>query len=114
MKKVLLGMALVPTISYASYYACNGQGLDVQVTPPPFEMKIKGQGLNSIVSDVTLTDTFDSIFLGNTKNPPTTFRLTVKGAGFANAGESFESALMISSALGIKEVSGITCTRGDD
>lgn len=114
MKKTLLAMFLVPTISLAGVYNCSGSGFIVDIAGNPLEMKIVGNGFNTMVSNVHTTSTFDTVISGNTLNPAATLTLTIKDSSFGNPGDSFKAGLQVSSAAGIKEFTGLNCIRGND
>lgn len=114
MKKMLLALALIPTISFAGVYNCSGSGFVLDIAGNPLEMKIVGNGFNTMVSNVHATSTFDTVISGNTLNPAATLKLTIKDSSFGNPGDSFKAGLQISSAAGIKEFTGLNCIRGND
>ena len=113
--KVLLALTLlVPALSYASLYECEGSGFLIDVSPGPLEMKISGNGFNSKIANLRATATFDTILIGNSAKPAATLKLVIKDSSFANPGDSFKSTLTVSSPTGIKEYPGIICVRGND
>jgi hypothetical protein len=114
MKSLLIAIALMPVVSMASVYNCNGSGFDIDVTGNPLEMKIVGNGFNSISKNVSASSTFDTVFTGNTTNPAATVKLTIKDSSFGNPGDNFKSDLQVSSAAGIKDYAGLNCIRGND
>lgn len=114
MKKTLLAIFLVPTISLAGVYNCSGSGFIVDIAGNPLEMKIVGNGFNTMVNNVHTTSTFDTVISGNTLNPAATLKLTIKDSSFGNPGDSFKASLQVSSAAGIKEFTGLNCIRGND
>lgn len=114
MKKTLLAIFLVPTISLAGVYNCSGSGFIVDIAGNPLEMKIVGNGFNTMVSNVHTTSTFDTVISGNTLTPAATLKLTIKDSSFGNPGDSFKASLQVSSAAGIKEFTGLNCIRGND
>lgn len=114
MKKTLLVLALIPTISFAGVYNCSGSGFIIDVAGNPLEMKVFGNGFNTMVSNVRTTATFDTVVSGNTLNPAASIKLTIKDSSFGNPGDSFKASLQVSSAAGIKDFTGLTCIRGND
>ena len=52
MNKILLTLALLPTLSYASVYNCSGSAFIIDVAGNPLEMKIVGNGFNSMAKNV--------------------------------------------------------------
>jgi hypothetical protein len=114
MKKTLLAFTLLPTLSFASVYNCSGSGFIIDVAGNPLEMKIIGNGFNSMVQNVRATSTFDTVISGNTTAPAATLKLTIKDSSFGNPGDSFKAELQVSSSAGIKEFSGLNCIRGND
>lgn len=114
MKKTLLVLALIPTISFAGVYNCSGSGFIIDVAGNPLEMKVSGNGFNTMVSNVRTTATFDTVVSGNTLNPAASLKLTIKDSSFGNPGDSFKASLQVSSAAGIKDFTGLTCIRGND
>lgn len=65
MKKLLIALCLVPTISFASIYSCNGAGFSIELTGNPIEMKVSGNGLNTMAQNVRVSATFDTVVTGN-------------------------------------------------
>jgi hypothetical protein len=114
MKKTLLALALLPTLSFASVYNCSGTGFIIDVAGNPLEMKIVGNGFNSMAQNVRVTSTFDTVISGNTATPAATLKLTIKDSSFGNPGDSFKASLQVSSAAGIKEFAGLNCIRGNE
>lgn len=114
MKKYLLAITLLPTLSLAGVYNCSGAGFVIDVAGNPLEMKIVGNGFNTMVSNVRANSTFDTVISGNTLTPATSLKLTIKDSSFGNPGDSFKAGLQVSSAAGIKDFSGLTCIRGND
>lgn len=114
MKKILLALVLIPGISFANVYSCNGAGFNIEILSNPSEMKVVGNGISTVVSNLKSTATFDTVFIGNSQNPAATMKVTIKDSSFANPGDSFKAALTISSAAGVKEYPGLTCLRGND
>ena len=105
MKTLIIALSLLPTISFASLYSCTGSGFTLQIVENPLEMKISGNGFNSVAKNVSLVSTFDTIVTGNTTNPPASVKLTIK-----DSGDSVSAGLQISSGAGIKEYSNLTCS----
>lgn len=114
MKNLIIAMTLIPTISFASLYDCKGAGFTLNIVENPVEMKIAGNGFNTLVKNVNIAATFDTVITGNTPNPAASIKLTIKDSSFANPGESFVSTLQVSSGAGVKEFTNISCTRGND
>lgn len=114
MKKLLIALSLVPTLSFASIYSCTGSGFSVEVAGSPVEMKITGNGFNSIAKNVSTSSTFDTVITGNTLSPAATLKLIIKDSSFANPGDRFNASIQVSSASGVRDFSGITCIRGND
>ena len=114
MKKFLLAIALLPTITFAGVYNCSGAGFIIDIVGNPLEMKVVGNGFNTMVSNVRATSTFDTVVSGNTLNPAATLKLTIKDSSFGNPGDNFKANLQVSSAAGIKEFNGLNCIRGND
>lgn len=114
MKKLLFIAALLPSLSYASVYNCSGAGFVIDIAGEPLEMKISGNGFNSMAQNVRVASTFDTVISGNTSSPPATLKLTIKDSSFGNPGDSFKASIQVSSAAGIKDFGGLTCIRGND
>ena len=114
MKKLLVALTLVPTISFAGLYNCAGAGFTIDVAANPLEMKIVGNGFNNIVKNVNAASTFDTVFTGNTTSPAATLKLIIKDSSFGSPGDSFKANLQVSSSLGIKEFTGLNCIKGND
>lgn len=111
---MFLFLSLLPTLSFAGVYNCSGSGFIIDVAGNPLEMKIVGNGFNTMVSNVRVNATFDTVISGNTLNPAATLKLTIKDSSFGNPGDSFKAGLQISSSAGIKDVTGLSCIRGND
>lgn len=114
MKKILCALALIPTLSFANLYTCTGSGFNIDIQSNPMEMKVVGNGLNTLIPNLKINATFDTVLIGNSQNPPATIKVTIKDSSFANPGDSFKALLTISSAAGVKEYTGLTCLRGND
>lgn len=114
MKKTLLALALLPTISFAGVYNCSGSGFIIDIAGNPLEMKIVGNGFNTMVSNVRVNSTFDTVITGNTLGPAATLKLTIKDSSFGNPGDNFKASIQVSSSAGIKEFTGLNCIRGND
>ena len=114
MKKTLLLITLLPTLSFASVYNCSGLGFFVDIAGEPLAMKIVGNGFNSMAKNVKATSTFDTIISGNTAAPIASLKLTIKDSTFGNPGDNFKANLQVSSAAGIKDFAGLICIRGND
>lgn len=114
MKNLLLAISLIPAISFGGVYNCSGSGFVIDVAGNPLDMKISGNGFNSMAQNVHATSTFDTIITGNTINPAATIKLTIKDSTFGNPGDSFKASLQISSSAGIKDFSNLNCIRGND
>ena len=114
MNKILLTLALLPSLSFASVYNCSGSAFTIDVAGNPIEMKIVGNGFNSMAKNVRVISTFDTIVYGNTSMPAATLKLTIKDSSFGSPGDSFLSNLQVSSSNGIKEYQGLNCIRGND
>jgi hypothetical protein len=114
MKNLLIAIALVPSISFASVYNCSGAGFVIDIAGNPLDMRISGNGYNSMAQNVRASSTFDTVITGNTTTPPATLKLTIKDSSFGNPGDSFKASLQISSAAGIKDFTNLNCIRGND
>jgi hypothetical protein len=114
MKKLILVLSLVPTLSFASIYSCSGAGYSIELTGNPVEMKVTGNGLNAMAQDVRVSQTFDTVVAGNIVSPGATIKLKIKDASFGNPGDRFNAILQISSAAGVKNYSGTVCIRGNE
>ncbi len=118
MKKLLLNLSLLvsllPTLSLASVYNCSGSGFVIDLAGDPLEMKVVGNGFNSMAQNVRANSTFDTIVTGNILNPPASIKLTIKDSSFGNPGDSFRGNLQVSSAAGVKDFYGLNCIRGND
>ena len=114
MKQFIFFLTLLPALSFASLYNCRGAGFTIDVSENPIEMKISGNGFNSMAQNVRVTSTFDTIISGNTTTPAATLKLTISDSSFGNPGDAFKAGLQISSAAGVKEFSGLNCVRGND
>ena len=114
MKKMIFALVIFPTISFAGVYNCSGAGFVVDVAGNPVEMKIVGNGFNTMVLNVHASSTFDTTISGNTANPTATLKLVIKDSSFGNPGDSFKGSLQVSSPAGIKDFNGLVCIRGND
>lgn len=114
MKSLLIALSLVPTLSFASIYSCSGAGFSIELTGNPVEMKVSGNGLNSMAQNVSVSSTFDTVVAGNIANPASTVKLTIKDSSFGNPGDRFNATLQVSSASGVKDYAGIVCVRGNE
>jgi hypothetical protein len=114
MKKITLALALLPTLSFAGVYNCSGSGFVIDIANSPLEMKIVGNGFNTMVGNINVNSTFDTVISGNTVNPAATLKLTIKDSSFGSPGDSFKATVQVSSAAGIKDFSGLVCIRGND
>jgi hypothetical protein len=114
MKKILFVLALLPSLTFASVYNCSGAGFVIDVAGNPLEMRVVGNGFNTMVQNVRVQSNFDTLISGNTAAPAATLKLTIKDSSFGNPGDSFKASLQISSAAGIKEFAGLLCVRGND
>lgn len=114
MKKMLVLSLFLPVLSFAGVYNCSGAGFVIDLAGNPLEMRITGNGFNTMVQNVRASSTFDTVVTGNTSNPPATLRLTIKDSSFGNPGDSFKGTLQVSSAAGIKEFNNLNCIRGND
>lgn len=114
MKTTLLALALLPALSFASVYNCSGSGFIIDVAGNPVEMKIVGNGFNSMAQNVQVASTFDTVISGNILSPAATIKLTIKDSSFGNPGDTFKANLQVSSSAGIKEFTGLNCIRGND
>lgn len=114
MKKLIIVLSLVPTLSFASIYSCSGAGYSVEITGNPVEMKVTGNGVNAMTQDVRISQTFDTVVAGNIVNPASTVKLTIKDSNFGNPGDRFKANLQLSSAAGVKNYSGTVCIRGNE
>lgn len=114
MKKMIIALSLVPTLSFASIYSCTGAGFSIDVTGNPAEMKIVGNGFNTVTNNLKMTATFDTVIAANTANPAASVRLTIKDSSFANPGDRFTANVQVSSAQGVKDYVGLTCIRGNE
>lgn len=114
MKKLIIVLSLVPTLSFASIYSCSGAGYSIELTGNPVEMKVTGNGVNAMAQDVRVSQTFDTIVVGNIVNPAATVKLKIKDGSFGNPGDRFNTVLQVSSAAGVKNYSGSICIRGNE
>ena len=114
MKKMLIALILVPTISFANMYSCTGAGFAIDIQANPMEMKVVGNGINTLVPNLKVSATFDTVLMGNSQAPAATMKLTIKDSSFANPGDSFKAIFTVSSAAGVKDYTGLTCLRGND
>lgn len=115
MKKTISAiLILLPTITFANVYNCTGAGFIIDLAGEPLEMKVTGNGFNTMAINVHSTATFDTVISGNTATPPATIKLTIKDSNFGNPGDSFKAQLQISSSVGIKDYPGLVCIRGND
>ncbi len=114
MKKILFTLTLLPTLTFASVYNCSGSGFVIDVAGNPLEMRVVGNGFNTMVQNVHVQSNFDTLISGNTAVPAATLKLTIKDSSFGNPGDSFKASLQISSAAGIKEFAGLLCVRGNE
>lgn len=114
MKTLFLTLALLPTLTFASVYNCSGAGFVIDIAGDPLDMKIVGNGFNSMAKNVRATATFDTVISGNTSAPAATLKLTIKDSSFGSPGDSFKASMQVSSASGIKDFAGLVCIRGND
>lgn len=114
MKKILTLALLLPVLSHAGVYNCSGSGFIIDLAGNPLEMRITGNGFNTMVQNVRASSTFDTVVTGNTSSPAATLRLIIKDSSFGNPGDSFKAMLQVSSAAGIKEFNNLNCIRGND
>lgn len=114
MKKIICALVMVPSLSFASMYTCTGAGFTIDVLNNPVEMKVTGNGINTVIPNVKVSSTFDTVLVGNSQNPPATMKLTIKDSSFANPGDTFKANFSISSAAGVKDFTGLTCQRGNE
>lgn len=114
MKSLLIVLSLVPSLSFANIYACSGAGFSIDLTGNPVEMKIVGNGFNSIAQNIRTSANFDTVISANTLNPAASLKLTIKDSSFGNPGDRFNAGLQVSSATGVKDFSGIICIRGNE
>jgi hypothetical protein len=114
MKVLLIALSLCPALSFASIYSCNGAGFSINVTGNPVEMKIVGNGFNTMAQNVRYAATFDTVVTGNTTTPAASVKLTIKDSSFGNPGDSFNAGFQVSSAAGVKDFASINCVRGNE
>lgn len=115
MKKLFLTFALlVPTLSFANIYSCTGAGFVIDLTADPLELKISGNGINSLAKNIRITSTFDTVITANLSTPPATIKLIIKDSSFGNPGDQFVSSLQVSTPIGIKDFPGLVCIRGNE
>lgn len=114
MKNLIFTLAILPTLGLASVYNCSGSGFMIDLVGNPLEMKVSGNGFNTMAQNVRASSTFDTVVTGNTATPAASLRLTIKDSSFGNPGDSFKALLQVSSAAGIKEFSNLVCIRGND
>ena len=114
MKKLLIALCLVPSISFANLYSCTGAGFSIEVTGNPAVMKVVGNGFNTVAQNARLSATFDTVIIANTTSPAATVKLTIKDSSFAGPGDRFTSNVQVSSANGVADYNGLTCIRGND
>lgn len=114
MKNRLLALLLLPNLSFASIYNCNGQGFNIDISGNPLQMIITGNNYNSAAQNVQITSTFDTVISGNIVKPETTVKMIIKDSSFGNPGDTFKATLQIFSTKGSKDFSGLDCIRGND
>ncbi len=114
MKKMLIALILVPGISFANLYTCTGVGFAIDIQANPMEMKVVGNGINTLVPNLKVSATFDTVLMGNSQSPAATMKLTIKDSSFASPGDSFKAIFTLSSAAGVKDYPGLICLRGND
>lgn len=107
-------LLFLPTLLWANVYNCSGSGFIIDLAGDPLEMKIVGNGFNTMAQNVRTTSTFDTVVSGNTLTPPATIKLTIKDSSFGNPGDRFKAKLQISTSMGIKDFSDLACIRGND
>lgn len=105
---------LIPTLTFANVYNCSGAGFIIDLAGDPLEMKVAGNGFNTMALNVHSTVTFDTVISGNTSSPNATIKLTIKDSSFGNPGDNFKAQVQISSSLGIKDYPGLVCIRGNE
>lgn len=114
MKNLMIALSLLPAVSFANIYSCNGAGFSIELTGNPIEMRVAGNGLNTMAQNVRVSSTFDTVVTGNIASPAATVKLTIKDSSFGNPGDRFNAGLQISSASGVKDYAGIVCIRGNE
>jgi hypothetical protein len=114
MKKILCALVFLPTLSFANLYTCTGAGFAIDIQSNPMEMKVVGNGINTLIPNLKLNATFDTVLIGNSQNPAATMKITIKDSSFANPGDNFKAIFTVSSSAGVKDYSGLTCLRGND
>lgn len=105
---------LLPVAGFSSVYNCSGSGFIIDIAGNPLEMKVNGNGFNTMAQNVRASSTFDTVVTGNTLNPAASLRLTIKDSSFGNPGDNFKATFQVSSAAGIKEFTNLICIRGND
>ena len=114
MKSLFIALSLVPSLSFASIYSCSGAGFSIELTGNPVEMKIVGNGFNTVAQNVRTSANFDTIISANTANPAASLKLTIKDSSFGNPGDRFNAGLQVSSSNGVKDFTGLVCIRGNE
>jgi hypothetical protein len=114
MKIIFALVLMLPAISFAHVYSCNGEGFTIDINANPLSMKVVGNGFNSMVDNIKVTSAFDTTIVGNVKNPAATIKLVIKDSSYANPGDSFRSSAQVSSAAGVREFNNLTCVKGND
>ncbi len=114
MKKMLFALILLPSLSNASIYNCNGSGFAIEVTANPLEMKIIGNNINAMAQNVRMSLRFDTVVSGNLSSPEATVKMTIKDSNFGSPGDIFKATLDFFSITGSKNITGINCIRGND
>ena len=114
MKFIFSLLFLLPSITFANIYSCNGEGLAIDINANPLSMKVVGNGFNSNVDNIKVTTAFDTTIVGNVKNPAATIKLVIKDSSYANPGDSFRSSVQVSSPAGVREFNNLNCIKGND
>lgn len=114
MKYFFIALTLMPTLSFASMYSCAGEGYSLELSKSPLEMKVKGSGVNAMAQDIRILSTFNTILTGKILKPTLSVKLTIKDLHMGNPGDRFNAVLQLSSADGVREYSGIVCSRGNE
>ena len=101
-KLISLILISLPTLIMASTFDCTGAGFSLEGETSPAEMRINGNVFKDIGAiNVKVATAFDTVVTGNTVNPTSTLKLTIRdGSGC--------SSLTVYSSIGIKEFQGLS------
>lgn len=113
-KLIAITLFTLPVLGFANIYSCKGAGYNLVVSGSPVEVYFIGPNIESVVKNVKISTSFDTVYSGNIPSQAISFKLTIKDSSFGAPGDLFKGILLISSSQGIKEHSDLECIRGND